>query len=82
MNIIIIWLSGMISGIGLTYLIFLVHSAVKEKNKKKAIVIETKKLNELLEDFKEYKFEDETFQEFVEGTKDDGKYITKMVEVR
>jgi hypothetical protein len=43
------------------------------------LMVETCKLNKLLDEFKEYGFEDESFQTFVERTKNNGEYITELV---
>ena len=38
-------------------------------------IIRTDLLNELLDDFKEKKYNEETFQEFVERTQEDGIFL-------
>ncbi len=56
---------------------------MKEKDEREGRImklISTDYLNELLEDFKVSKFSDESFQEFVERTSDDGEYLAKDLE--
>jgi len=42
-------------------------------------IINTKHLNELHKEYEECHFEDESFQEFVERTNEDGIYLAKEV---
>ena len=53
---------------------------MKEKDEREGRImklISTDYLNELLEEFKVSKFSDESFQEFVERTSEDGEYLVK-----